>query len=263
CELRLAQPDLANGRLEAAHRRLTGLAKRRSELGGAAAYWLGICEALGGRPDAALRTFARVPEGFAFDPLGAYLEAKANMSHGRLRAGGRRLEQVRGLHGPGRDQASDLLSEIYQIEVRFDDVRSLHRASLVEAEDPTRDLKELSNLDLARVPYDGLKGALDKAGQLAPQDDRVWLGKARLAIQGGRWDEASAWLGRCREAGADAPVWRAWLEWAQGSGRPAEAIEAARRLGPGELDMGERLELLAWLDRRRGDTDAESPALQR
>jgi tetratricopeptide (TPR) repeat protein len=262
-ELRLAQQDLANGRLEAAHRRLTGLAKRRGELGGAAAYWLGICEALGGRPDAALRAFARLPEGYAFEPLGAYLEAKANMSHGRLHAAERRLEQVRGLHGPGRDRARDLLSEIYQIEVRFDDVRSLHRASLVEAEDPTRDLKELSNLDLARLPYDGLKGALDEAGQLAPEDDRVWLGKARLAIQGGRWDEASAWLRRCREAGADAPVWRAWLEWARGSGRPAEAMEAARQLGPGQLDPEERLELRAWLDQQRGAIDAESAALER
>jgi hypothetical protein len=94
-ELRLAQQDLANGRLEAANRRLTRLAARSGELGGAAAYWLGVCEALGGRPDAALGSFARVPVGYAFDPLGAYLEAKANMSHGRLHAAERRLEQVR------------------------------------------------------------------------------------------------------------------------------------------------------------------------
>jgi tetratricopeptide (TPR) repeat protein len=262
-ELRQAQQDLANGRLVAANRRLTGLVARRGELGGAAAYWLGVCEALGGRPDAALRAFARVPERFDFDPLGAYLEAKANMTHGRLHAAERRLEQVQGRGGPGRDQARDLLSEIYQIEVRFDDVKSLHHASLAEAEDPTRDLKELSNLDLARTPYEGLKGALEKAGQLAPQDDRVWLGKARLAIHGGRWDEASAWLRRCREAGADAPVWRAWLEWGRGSGRPAEAVEAARQLGPGRLDPEERLELRAWLAQQRGDIDAESSALGR
>jgi YD repeat-containing protein len=262
-ELRLAQQDLANARLEAANRRLTRLAARPGGLGGAAAYWLGVCEALGGRPDAALRAFARVPEGYAFDPLGAYFEAKANMSRGRLHAAERRLEQVRGRGGPGRDQARDLLSEIYQIEVRFDDVRSLHRASLAEAQDPTRDLKELSNLDLARLPYDGLKGALEKAGQLAPQDERVWLGKARLAIQGGRWDEASTWLRRCRDAGPDAPVWRAWLEWARGSGRPAEAGEAARQLGLRRLEPEERLELRAWLAQQRGDIDAESSALER
>ena len=63
-ELRLAQQDIAAGRLEAAHRRLTGLAARPGALDGAADYWLGVCEALGGRPDAALRAFARVPEGY-------------------------------------------------------------------------------------------------------------------------------------------------------------------------------------------------------
>jgi tetratricopeptide (TPR) repeat protein len=262
-ELRLAQQDLANGRLEAAHRRLTGLATRSGELRGAATYWLGVCEALGGRQDAALDAFARVPEGYAFDALGAYLEAKANMSRGRLHDAERRLEPAWNRRGPARGRVPELLSEIYEIEVRFDDVKSLHRASLAEAEDPTRDLKELSNLDLDRLPYDGLKGALEKAGQLAPADDRVWLGKARLAIQGGRWDEAAAWLGRCREAGPDPPVWRAWLEWARGSGRPAEAIEAARQLGPDGLEPEERLELRAWLDRQRGDTEAETAALER
>ena len=49
-------------------------------LGGAADYWLGVCEALVGRPDAAVRAFARVPEGYPFDPVGAYHEAKSNLS---------------------------------------------------------------------------------------------------------------------------------------------------------------------------------------
>src|SRR5262249_28822576 len=76
-------------------------------------------------------------------------------------------------------------------------------------------------------------------------------------------DEASAWLGRCREAGADAPVWRAWLEWGRGSSRPAEAVEAARQLGPGRLDPEECLELQAWLAQQRGEIDAEAWALER
>ena len=105
-ELRLAQQDIANGRLEAAHQRLSGLAAPPGALGGVASYWLGVCEALGGRPDAALRAFARVPEGYAFDPLGAYLEAKANMSRGRLHDAERRLEQTLARGGPGRDQCA-------------------------------------------------------------------------------------------------------------------------------------------------------------
>src|SRR3954452_9672111 len=235
-QLQLAQQEIAAGRLEAAHRRLTGLAARAGALDGAADYWLGVCEALAGRSDAALQAFARVPESYPFETLGAYLEAKANLSRGRLYDAERRLEQALARGGPGRDQAQELLQRLYEIEVRFDDVKAMHYASLAEAEDPTRDLRELSNLDLKRLPFEGLKGALERAGEAAPRDVRVQLGKARLAIEAGRWDEASAWLMRCRETLADVPLWRAWLEWARGSGQPAEAMEAARQLGPRHLD---------------------------
>src|SRR5262249_16319230 len=64
-ELQLAQYEIARGRLEAARRRLTDLTARSSALGGAAEHWLGVCESLAGRPDAALRAFARVPAGYA------------------------------------------------------------------------------------------------------------------------------------------------------------------------------------------------------
>ena len=76
-ELVLARHEIARGRLEAARRRLVALTARPGVLGGAADYWLGICEALDDRPEAALRAFARLPEGYAFDPVGAYHEAKA------------------------------------------------------------------------------------------------------------------------------------------------------------------------------------------
>jgi tetratricopeptide (TPR) repeat protein len=262
-ELQLAQYEIARGRLDSARRRLTGLAAHSSASGGAADHWLGVCESLAGRSDAALLAFARVPAGYAFEPIGAYHEAKANMTRGRLHAAERRLSQFIGQGGPVRDAIRGLLRRIYELEVRFDDVKSLLRADLAEADDPIRDLKELSNLDLRRLPYDGLKGALEKAGKLAPEDDRVWLGKARLALEAGRWDEANDWLTRCRRAGADSPVWRSQLEWARGSGRLDEAIEAARQLGPEGLGLGERLEFRAWLSQQRGDTKAEAEALER
>jgi tetratricopeptide (TPR) repeat protein len=263
-ELRLAQQELARGRVEVARRRLVALAARPGALGGAAAYWLGICESLAGDPEAALRAFERLPRGYAFDPLGAYHEARANQSLGRLHDAERRLEQALDQGGgPLRDRLREMLRRIYELEVRFDDVGALFRSALAEADDPTRALKELSNLDLERLPYDGLKATLEKAGELAPGDDRVWLGKARLAIEAGRWEDAAAWLERCREAGADGPVWRAWLDWARGSGRPAEAMEAARQLGPARLGPGGSLELEAWLDRHRSAADAETSAMER
>jgi enediyne biosynthesis protein E4 len=259
----LAQQEIARGQFGAAHRRLAALAARPGSLGGAADYWLGVCEAIGGHPDAALQAFARLPEGYVFDTVGAYHEAKSNLSRGKLHAAERRLEEALNRSGPDLDPIRDLLSEIYQIEVRFDDVKLLLRASLARAPDPIRVLRDLSNLDHERLPYDGLRGTLEKAGHLAPQDDRVWLGKGRLAIEAGRWEEARDWLQRCRSVRADAPVWRAWMELASGSGRPDEALDAARQLGPEQLDVGERLALRAWLNRQRGDTPAESSTLER
>ena len=45
--------------------------------------------------------------------------------------------------------------------------------------------------------------------------------------------------------------------------RPNEALEAARHLGTGQFEIGERLELLAWINEQRGDTEAEISALER
>jgi tetratricopeptide (TPR) repeat protein len=258
-----AQQEIAAGQLDAARMRLASLATRPGKEGGAVDYWLGVCEALAGRTDEALGAFARVPEGFPFDPLGAYLEAKANLSLGRLSPAERRLEAALARGGPGLNQVFSLLGHIYEIQVRFDDSRGLLLVRLAGVDDPVNVLRELSNFDLRRLPYEGLRAALDKSGELAPDDPRVWLGKARLAIHAGRWDEAASWLGRCRDAGADTPVWRAWLEWARGSSRVDEALEAASRLGQGHLEMEERLELLAWVDERRGDLAAETTALGR
>jgi hypothetical protein len=107
-----------------------------------------------------------------------------------------------------------------------------------------------------------LREALERAGRQAPEDDRVWLGKARLAIEAGLWDEAADWLRRCHEACADAPVWRAVLEWARGAGRLDLALEAALNLGPEQLDAAERLKLWAWSEEQRGDARGESSALK-
>ncbi|WP_148594431.1 CRTAC1 family protein [Aquisphaera giovannonii] len=261
-QLDLARREIGRGRFDAARRRLATLSARAGSLDGAADYWLGICESLDGHPDAAARAFDRVPPGFAFDAVGAYHEAKANLARGRLHPAERRLEEALEQDGPAREKIRDLLRRVYELEARFGDVKALVRGRLAAADDPLSDLRDLSNLDLSRLPYEGLKGALETAGAAAPDDARVWLGKARLALEAGRWDEADGWLRKCRHAGADAPVWRAQLEWARGSSRPADAIEAAGHLGAGALEPAARLELRAWLARRGGDAEAEAAATE-
>ena len=257
------QQEIAHGQLGSAQHLLAALRSAARRLGGRADYWLGICEALASRPEAALRAFGRLPAEYPFDPVGAYHEAKANLSRGKLHPAERRLVQALARGGPGLDQVRELLSHIYQIQGRFDDYKLLRQASLADAQDPVRVLRQLSGLDFDRLPYDGLQATLEKAGELAPQDDRVWLGKGRMAIEAGRWEEARKWLGRCRAADlADGPVWRAWLKLGRGSGRPDEAVDAARQLGPEGLDESERLALRAWLQERQGDAQAETGTLE-
>jgi hypothetical protein len=260
--LRLAQEEIARGQLGAARRRLAALATRPGVLGGAAEYWLGICEAIDGNPGPALQAFGRVPAGFPFDSRGAVLEAEANLAQGRLRPAERRLEEFLARGGPNLDTVRARLGHIYRLEARAGDAKALLRASLAEAEEPVPVLKQISNFDLDRLPYEGLREALERAGRQAPDDDRVWLGRARLATLAGLWNEAADWLARCRGACPDAPVWMAELDWARGACRPEEALEAARNLGPEQLDGAERLGLWAWCEQQRGDARGESAALK-
>ena len=44
---------------------------------------------------------------------------------------------------------------------------------------------------------------LAKALAAAPEDDRVWLALADVAIRSGRLDEANDWLDRCEQARPD------------------------------------------------------------
>jgi enediyne biosynthesis protein E4 len=162
-ELRLAQQEIARGELASAHRRLAALAARPGSLSGAANYWLGVTESLAGRPQAALEAFGQVPKGFAFGPVGAYHEARANLAQGKLLAAEQRLEQVLARGGSGVDQIRDLLGQIYQIEVRSDDVSALLGAALADTKDPIPILKKLNNRELDRLPYSGLQAALEKA----------------------------------------------------------------------------------------------------
>ena len=184
------------------------------------------------------------------------------MTTGKLHPAERRLEQALDRGGSDLDRVRELLNDIYQLEVRFDDAKALLRRALADAKNPIRLLKELSNFDLERLPYQGLQGALEKAGRLAPEDERVWLGKSRLAIEAGRWAEAREWLERCGGDRADGPVWKTWIELARGAGRPEDALNAARHLGPAQLNVGESLDLRAWLHRQRGDKMAEAATLE-
>jgi tetratricopeptide (TPR) repeat protein len=109
-----------------------------------------------------------------------------------------------------------------------------------------------------------VRSSLDQAAQLAPDDDRVWLGKANLAVRVGSYDEAKRWLDAClRRRLEDLAVWRGRLDWAVATNRVAEAREALKHL-PAEVSRpAEIARLSAWLAARREDLAGERRALER
>ena len=101
-----------------------------------------------------------------------------------------------------------------------------------------------------------VRGFLDQAGRSAPDDDQVWLGKANLAIRQGAWDEASRRLDAClrRRPEDVSGSGRAYLNWAVGSGRVAEARKALTHLPAHEASSAQVHRLSAWFASRRGDS---------
>src|SRR5262249_34984173 len=116
------------------------------------------------------------------------------------------------LAGPERYEFERALSLLCRREGRQDDVRRVLRASWCRAPDPVGVLKELFLLDNSPIPAEALDLALSKADD---QDDRVWLGRANLALLAGRHAEATEWLDRCLRSRPDhLAVWSARLELA-------------------------------------------------
>src|SRR5262249_46826340 len=93
-------------------------------------------------------------------------------------------------------------------------------------------------------------------------DDRIWLGRANLALKTGRFDEAARWLDACSKRRPDDPVvWRARLGLARARGDGEEAWRALDHLAADAVPPVEVLRLRAWLAGRLGDAAAERGAL--
>jgi tetratricopeptide (TPR) repeat protein len=262
-EMILARKELAQGRREQARARLAALASARpGALGGEVDCLLGVCESALGRIDAALDAFGRVPSTYVFDAQAARFEAEANLQRGRLRAAETRLEEALSRGGPGLNEIRRLLSRVYEIQLRVDDSLTLYRSSLPESSEPFLLLQRISSLEGGTLPLESLKDTLDEAASMAPADDRVWLGQARLAMQMGQWDQALSLLRHCQEKKADAPVWRSLLEWSQGAGKPAEALIALQGLGIENLTALDSRRIHAWTCLQAGDVPGQRAALK-
>ena len=111
-------------------------------------------------------------------------------------------------------------------------------------------------------PVETLRDYLDQVGRLAPDDDRIWLARANLAIRAGSYDEGRRWIDDClRRRPDDHAVWRAQVDWSMRTNRLAEARAALKHLAAELATPTEVHRISAWIASVCADVDRERQAL--
>ena len=229
-----------------------------------AIYRLGVCEHAGGNIKSALAAWDRV------DPHSGWA-ARAGLATARTLVGdlGRFSDGetilVGLLHDPGpeHDEIRHTLSELYFWEGRRDAIRRLIEQNWRSASDPKLELRDYWRSQNSPVLLETIRAEVARAARLAPDDDRVWLASACVAMQTGEFDQAASLLERCLERRPDDPdIWRARLSLARSAENLADVRRTLSHLWANLFTDAERLTLRAWLAARVGNTDAERRALE-
>ena len=188
-------------------------------------YSLGECEMARGHAEAAMAAWGRVPDQAPEAPIAALSRGRAAMGAGRYGLAETCLDRALRMGGDPANLARPLLAHLHWITGRHDEYRSFLRRELDHARDPVETLRLLWALDHEPHPIEGVRRELDNAARMAPDDDRVRLALADLAIRSGQVALAGDLLKRCERAHpGDTAVWRARLEWAQAAGEPDEVM---------------------------------------
>ena len=236
-----------------------------------AAYLLGLCEKARGRTEAADEAWVRVPPGSRFAPPAIAGRAAMQVDRGQFADAERLL--TRALSDPRIDgfELRRFLTPLYWQEGRVAEARRLVEANWEVLNQSGRGGSDQA-IELVRLHIvlgvgtasaESVRDFLDRAERLAPEDDRIGLGRANLAIRQGAFAEAARWIEAClRRHPEDVPAWRARLDWAMATGRVAEAREALDHLPAAESSPAELHRLAAWFAARRGDVASEQRALE-
>ncbi|WP_435011885.1 FG-GAP-like repeat-containing protein (plasmid) [Tundrisphaera lichenicola] len=261
-ELERASGEMSSGRLEAARDRLARLSERwpgRDKV----EYRLGLCESTLGHADAAIEAWGKVP-------TDSPLSVRTRLSRGKLALErGKLAEAESSLTGLERRvdavgyEAGRLMEQVLLFSGRGREIASRLRRRWSVDRDPVAILKALWLLDSQPMPIGPIRERLDQMERDSPEDDRVWLGRADLAIRLGEFEEADRWLDRSEKRRPDDPdVWRARLDWALASRRPDEAGRALPHLPASGFSKAEVAEIRARLAALEGDDHAERKALE-
>ncbi len=262
--------EMANGRFGIAALHLDALLA--GEPGSdEAAVLLGRCEKERGRIEASAAALARVGPGSPFAHQAILARMRLAHDQGQFS----RAEEV--INDAAADPRNDsshlrfLLVPIYSqlglldeakrlIEERWEHLRQTGEG----ASEPAIDLVRMHiELDFKPNPVAAVRTYLDQASRMAPDDDRVWLGRANLAIRSGDDAEAKRWLDACRRRRPeDVAVWASWLRLGIAANQVEVVHEALAHLPAEESTPAQLDRLKAWLSARRGDVASERRELE-
>jgi tetratricopeptide (TPR) repeat protein len=162
-----------------------------------------------------------------------------------------------------QDEVRHTLAELLFWQGRRDEVRRLIEIGFRSATDPIGEIVNHWRAENAVVLVEIVRGEVENAAKLAPEDDRVWLAQARLAMQDGRYEEAAKTLDRCLKARPEDPaIWRTLLDLARSQEDVAAVRKAVSHLAADRLTEDERTELSVWLAASRRDTKTEFKLLE-
>jgi tetratricopeptide (TPR) repeat protein len=265
------EDHIARGRFSAACRKLEALLVGNADVNGRLRYLLGACELARGHSGAAEKAWASVEAGTEFSERAILGRMRLLQEDGRLAMAERLVSEAT------RDQPNNRTSLMVElVPIMIDLGRQDEASELIEDRWESLNARGQAALDPAiklllrhvevttgAVAIDAVRTSLDEAAKLAPDDDRVWLGRANLAIRTGDMKDAERWLDQCeKKRPDDRAVWRARREWAMATDR-IDAVERAMTHMPdvGSLSA-EQHRINAWLAGHRGDFAKERSELE-
>ena len=261
-ELDQATREMNLGQTKSARDALATLARRRPGQD-AVEYRLGLCEVILNAPDAAIDAWGRVPADSEYAPQ-AYLErSKLALQKGKLSIVEESLDRLKNQDGEIGYEAGRLREQLLLFSGRSRDIGLWLQRRWNPDRDAVAVLKAHWLLDTQPIPIGPISERLDQMEKDAPDDDRVWLGRADLNTRIGRFDEADALLKRCEERRPNDPdVWRARLEWAFATRNLGEADRALTHLPAESFTLKEVAATRVRLANLEANDEAERKALE-
>ena len=202
-ELTCVEREIKSGEVGAARVRLDRLG--RLKLGGVeAVYWRGACAEAEGDVEGALAAWSRIPAGSSRFANATLRRARLAIDRGQLAVAEECLSGLEAYSRPAAPPTRCVRASCSRSTCSRDGSTTCGGGSRTSGPIPgtsprsSRSTSWWTTRD--RIP--SMHCGLDwrRPGRAAPEDDRVWLGKANLAMRTARFAEADAWLKRCLDA---------------------------------------------------------------